>query len=408
MKSRTSLFCRVLLLILLFPIIGEICGQNKILNYSLPDSYSKDSLLEQHLPIEEQWWKNFHDYRLDSLIHIAMQNNWNLLMAQQRVIQARASMRSAYGAFFPSLSLSAGWNRGRTSQNMTSTTLSNDPYSSYYSATASMSWEIDVFGNIRENARAQKELYKASRADYAAMMVSIAASIGTAYIELRTTQRLIDVMINNIASQQEVVRITEARYKAGLSSLLDVTQAKSTYYNTKASIAAYETHQSQSINTLALLTGLLPSVIEPVLFEKVDFPKVNRLVPVSIPAGLLRQRPDIRAAEYQVSSQSAALGAARSEWFPTFFVNGEIGVASNKLDRLFEKPSMIWQIAPVMKWTIFNGGQRVAAIASAKAALQSSVDNYNLTVLTALQEVENAISSYKNSFKETMEYRSAP
>ena len=130
-------------------------------------------------------------------------------------------------------------------------------------------------------------------------------------------------------------------------------------------------------------------------------------MPTNVPAALLRQRPDIKAAEYQVASESALLGVARAEWFPTFFISGDIGVASKELDDLFTKPSLVWQIAPVMKWTIFNGGQRAAAVASAKASLQSSVDNYNLVVLTALQEVENAISGYKNSMKETVELRSA-
>jgi outer membrane protein TolC len=98
---------------------------------------------------------------------------------------------------------------------------------------------------------------------------------------------------------------------------------------------------------------------------------------------------------------------SRAEWLPTFFVTGEIGVASHDLDRLFDHPSMVWQIAPVMKWTIFNGGQRAAAVASSKAALQSSIDSYNLTVLTAMQEVENAIAAYQDAMKQTVELRSA-
>ncbi|MGL4293619.1 MAG: efflux transporter outer membrane subunit [Bacteroidales bacterium] len=389
---------------------GSLWAQNKEskLEYELPESYyPSDSLIEQKLPVEELWWRSFNDPLLDSLMQSGMKNNWNLSIAHQRVLQARAVMRGAYGGFFPSFDLAAGWNRGRSSQNLTGQTLANDPYSSYFNATINMNWEIDVFGSVRNQVKTQKNNYRASKADYYASMVSVAASLGSAYINLRTSQRLLDVMASNIATQQEVVRITEARYNAGLASMLDVSQAKSTYYNTRAGIAAYETSENNYINTIAVLIGVIPDEIRQALQAPAPFPQTNKLVPVSIPAALLRQRPDIRAAEYQIAAQTGALGVARSEWFPSFFITGDIGVASKEMDKLFTKHSLIWQIQPVMKWTIFNGGERAAAVSSAKASLQSSVDSYNQTVLTALQEVDNAIMAYKNSVRETLELRSA-
>lgn len=395
----------LLLTVVLFPLKAQ--KNEKWLKHPMPDSFPADSFIEQKLPIEEQWWTTFNDPLLDSLIQVATTNNWDLLIARNRIAQARAAMMSAYGGLLPSFSLSAGWNRARSSQNTTPVTLSTDPYASYFSGTVNMSWEIDVFGSIWQKARSEKNLYKASKADYNASMVSMAASLGSAYINLRTTQQLLEVMRSNIVSQQEILRITEARYEAGLSSQLDVTQAKSTYYNTRAGIAAYETSEGTYINSIALLLGILPSEIRDRLLEGGTFPQVERLVPVSIPAALLRQRPDVRAVEYQVSSQAALVGAARAEWFPSFFLNGEIGVAAHDMDRLFKEPSMVWQIAPVMKWTIFNGGQRAMAVSSAKAALESAVNNYNLTVMTALQEVDNAIISYKYSVKETQELKTA-
>ena len=246
-----------------------------------------------------------------------------------------------------------------------------------------MNWEIDVFGTIWQKARAEKQLYKASKAEYYATMVSMAASIGTAYINLRTAQRQVDVMSRNIVSQQEVLRITEARYEAGLASKLDVTQAKSTYYNTKAAITTYETAVTTYINALAVLLGRIPSEITPVLSSTSIWPDAQRIVPVSVPAALIRQRPDIRQVEYQVQAQANLLGASRADWFPSFFLSGQIGVASHDMNHLFKNPSMTWEIAPVMKWTIFNGGQRAMAVTSAKAELESAINNYNLTVLTA-------------------------
>ncbi|MEG1615546.1 MAG: TolC family protein [Bacteroidales bacterium] len=381
--------------------------ESKWLKTPLPESYPADSFIQQKLPIEEQWWNSFNDPLLDSLINVAMKNNYDLLIASNRIRQAKAAMMSAYGGLLPSFALSAGWERSRSSENMSSMTMATNPYASYFSGAVSMNWEIDLFGSIWQKARSQKDLYRASKADYNGTMVSVAASLGSAYINLRTTQKLLEVTSSNIASQKEILRITEARYDAGLSSKLDVTQAKATYYNTRAAIAKYETAEGTYINSIALLLGVLPSEITEMLKQSPLLPNPDRLVPVSVPAQLLRQRPDVRAAEYQVSSQAALVGAARADWFPSFFLTGEIGVASHDMDQLFKKPSMVWQIAPVMKWTIFNGGQRAMAVSSAKAALESSVNNYNLTVLTALQEVDNAIISYKFSVKETVELTTA-
>lgn len=380
---------------------------SKWLEFSLPESYPTDSLIEQKLPIEEQWWKSFNDPLLDSLIDVAITNNWNLMIAQNRISQAKAAMISAYGGLLPSFGLATGWTRAGSSQHTSSVATATPRYNSYFSGTVNMSWELDVFGNIWQKARAQKELYKASKAEYNATMVSMAASLGSAYINLRTTQQQIEVMSNNIISQKEVLRITEARYDAGLASKLDVTQAKSTYYNTRAAITTYETAQSTYINALAVLLGVIPSDITETLMQTAVLPDAQRLVPVSIPGALLRQRPDIQSAELQVQAQARLVGAARADWFPSFFLTGEIGFASHDMNKLFNNHSLTWQIAPVMKWTIFNGGQRAMAVSSAKAELESSINSYNLTVLTALQEVDNAIISYKNSLRQQLELKTA-
>ena len=398
-KSISSL---ILFLSLIFPL--TILADNKYLDFEMPYNFPADSLIEQQLPIEEQWWLGFNDPLLDSLMVVAIDKNYNLLMAQQKIYQAKAAMRSAYGALFPTLGLDVGWERVKSSKNISEAAKLSDPYSGYYSGTVTMSWEVDVFGSIRKKAREEKMTYRATKAEYNATMVSMAASLGTAYVNLRTTQRVIAVMNENINSQKEILDITIARFNAGLSSQLDVSQAKSTYYSTQASILSYYTSEASYINAIAILLGAIPSSVTELLSVTQPFPKPDRLIPTSIPAALLRQRPDIKEAEYQVEAQAAALGVARAEWFPTFFVNGEFGVSTHDLDKLLYKNSMVWEIAPAMKWTIFNGGQRAAGVTSAKALLESSIENYNQTVLTALQEVDNAIISYKNAVRESQQY----
>ncbi len=384
----------------------------------VPSDYSflKDTVgfvnsvkFEQDAEIEQLWWQTLNDNLLDSLIDVAIKDNYNLLIAQQRIIQSREAMQSAMAGFFPSFDLSGGWQRAGSSLNTSNSAYASlmPRYTSYFNAAVSSSWEIDVFGSIRKKYMQERNLYKASKMDYNSTMISMAASVATAYINILTSQRLLNVLRSNISSQKEIVDITQARFEAGLSSQLDVAQAKSTYYNTRASITSYETSFASYINSLAVLLGTLPSSVTPIFEKLLPMPSAESIVPVSIPAALLRQRPDILEAEYQLKAQADALGVAQKEWLPTFMFSGSIGFSGHDLNKWFKEKSMVWQVAPVVKWTIFNGGARAAAVRSAQSQLQQYVDNYNLVVLTSLQEVDNAIIAYKNSVRQNLEYKTA-
>ena len=406
-----------------------IYGQEEKLDFEMPESYQteyrelpsdysflKDTIgfvnsviIEQDAEIEQMWWQSLNDVLLDSLIDVAIKSNYNLLIAQQRIVQSREAMRSAAAGFFPAFDLSGGWQKAGSSLNTSNSAYSSliPRYTSYFNAAVSASWEIDVFGSIRKKYMEEKNLYKASKMDYNSTMISMAASVATAYINILTSQRLLNVLRSNISSQKEIVDITQARFDAGLSSQLDVAQAKSTYYNTRASITTYETSFATYINSMAVLLGCVPSSIMP-LFEKLlPMPQAESIVPVSIPTALLRQRPDILVAEYQLKAQADALGVAQKEWLPTVMFTGSFGFSAHDFDKWFREKSMVWQVAPVIKWTVFNGGARSAAVRSAESQLQQYVDNYNLVVLTALQEVDNSIIAYKNSVRQNLEYKTA-
>ncbi|MGL5785721.1 MAG: efflux transporter outer membrane subunit [Bacteroidales bacterium] len=369
----------------------------KYLENPMPGSWTNDSLFSQQLPIEDNWWEGFEDQTLDSLMQTAMQNNSNVLIAAQRIITAKAQMKSAYGGLFPNIGLNAGWNRQRVSH---ATEPVQDVFSSGYSAGLSMSWELDVFGNIWQKARAEGSLYKASKAEYYGVMVSLASNLATSYFNLRTYQELLKVTQSNIKSQAEVLEITEVRYNTGLASQLDVAQAKSIYYSTKSALNPIQASIDNTVNSIAVLLGVYPEEIRAQLMNQKSLPSAYQLIPVSIPAGLLTQRPDLISSLKQVQAQAALLGASRADWFPKFLLNGSIGFSAPKLDHLFEKNSQTWQIAPAMQWTIFNGGQRREAYISQRAALDEAIITFNQNVLTAYQEVENAMSNYKNSVKE--------
>ena len=400
MTSVRLFFCMLTLL----PLAMSAQQTGKYLNRPLPDGWQeKDTLFQQVLPVDDQWWKVFEDATLDSLINLAMEQNPSVLMAINRMDQAKAQWRISQSDLYPSLTFDGGWNRQQTSGSLG--TGNPQAWSGYYSASVQMSWQLDVFGIIRQKAKAQKELYAASREEYNATMVSLCAEVASAYFNLRETQQEVDVLRRNAISQEAVVKITEVRYNTGLVSKLDVAQAKSVYYNTLASIPIAEASVIQYINTLAVLLGLYPQDVTEALSESHPLPDYMEPVGVGVPAELLLRRPDVRASERQVNAQAALLGASRRDWLPQFFLNGSFGYASHDLKDMGERGSMTWSIAPSMTWSIFSGGRNLQEERLQRAQLDETINQFNNTVLTAVQEVDNAMSAYRNSIKQIVACR---
>ena len=376
----------------------------KLLNVPLPEHWQEeDAMFQQLLPVDDHWWTVFQDATLDSLIHVAVRQNPSVLTALNRIDMAKANLRIARGGYYPALSLDAGWNRQQTSGN----TGTGQPQSrvGYYDATVNMSWQVDVFGSIRQRVKAQKENFAASREEYNATMVSLCAEVASAYFNLRETQQELSVLQRNALSQKAVVDITEVRYNTGLASKLDVAQAKSVYYSTLASIPATESGIIQYMNALAVLLGLYPQDVTAALETGKPLPDYIEPVGVGLPGQLLLRRPDVRVAERQVNAQAALLGASKTDWLPSFFLNGSFGYASHDMKDFTIRSSMTWSIAPSMSWTIFNGGQRANNVRLQRAQLDETINQFNTTVLTAVQEVDNAMSSYKNSIKQIVACR---
>ena len=208
----------------------------------------------QILPVDDQWWKAFNDPVLDSLISVASGENYSVLAAIDRMEQARASLRMERSNFFPSITLNGGWLRQQSSGNTTELPQS---ITHYYDASLNASWELDIFGSIWQRVKAQRETFQASREEYISVQVSLCAQVASAYINLRELQQELQVVMHNCRTQEEVLNITEVRYNTGLVSKLDVAQAKSVYFSTKASVPQLESGISQYLNSLANLLGLI-------------------------------------------------------------------------------------------------------------------------------------------------------
>jgi NodT family efflux transporter outer membrane factor (OMF) lipoprotein len=335
------------------------------------------------------WWTQVGDTTLDRLMEVALAENHEVAMAEERILQARAAYRAKLGALMPEVTLGAGWVRSRSSQRLTGRLLPST-LESYYDGRASGQWTVDLFGRMRKAAEAQRAAYRAARAEGDVVRLTLSKEVAAAYLSLCAMRRLVGVLEENIRSQQEIVRLTEVRYAAGLASKLDVTQARSTLYNTEAGATAYRSDAASYTYQLAVLLGTTPEEATPLLTGADSLPAMAATDSVVVSWAQLRQRPDLRQQEWVIDEQGAAMGVARKAWLPTVLVEGEWGVAAHRPGQLWRHEATTWQVSPTVQWTLFNGGIREAEIRQARAALQEQVDQYNELLLTARQQVESA------------------
>ena len=365
---------------------------------SVPSHWTYDEHFNQSIPTDDNWWHQLGDPLLDSLIARGIENNPNVVIAGKRIVMAKEALNAARAGYYPSLGLQGGWTKARSSGALGNVSMPATT-TDYFSLGLNMSWEIDVFGKISAKASQQKALYNATRAEYAATMVTLCANIAKAYVNLRVWQAEWQVAVEHIASQEKIVKITEARHEAGLASMLDVTQARIVYYSTQASMPTLRSSIRTTINSIALLLGVYPRDINDLLEPTSPLPDHRQIVPVGVPAELLRRRPDIVEAEYELASYAAALGIAKRDFLPTLSLNGSIGTGAHSAGDLFSRNSLTYSIEPTLTWTIFDGMSRRANMASARQQMEIGIESYNNTVMTAVEEVDNAITTYAGTLR---------
>ncbi len=347
---------------------------------------------EQPSPKSDRWWESFNDPILLNLISRGVDANYNLLAAAKRIEASKAVLRQTQAGYWPTISVAADYSRQRSAgASLGNATPSSD--FNMYSLGLSMNWELDVFGRIAAQAKADKADIKANAADYDAVMVSMASQIAQNYISLRTYQAQLEVALRHIESQKEILRITETRFDCGLVSKLDVVQARMVVNSTLSTLPGLHSLIDSSINALALLTASTPAEME-FLRTPAPLPEIPASHPAELNISLLRRRPDVVEAEMQLASIAAQLGIAKKDFLPVLSVSGSIATEGRRADNLFGSRSLSFNIAPTLSWTIFDGLARNYRVAEARYNLEAQTEAYNLTLHTAFQEAANALSSY--------------
>jgi NodT family efflux transporter outer membrane factor (OMF) lipoprotein len=333
-----------------------------------------------------QWWKNLQDPVLDSLIQRAIDSNLNLLQAQARVRQARASRRVTSAGLWPSVDSSAGYRRAGSN---------GDNTSDLYQAGLDASWELDVFGGTRRSVESADANIQSAVEDLRDILVTLTSEVAINYIDLRGLQRQIEIARSNLVLQRRSYDLTRQRNAAGLVGGLDTANAETSVAATESQIPLLEASVRQSVYSISILLGQQPTALLEELAPIRPIPSPPSVVSVGLPSELLRRRPDIRRAEANLHAATANIGVATSDLYPRFFINGSAGVAGSRVRNLFDWNAVTYSIGPSVSWPIFTAGRVRAGIAVQEAVRDQTLLAYQQTILTALSDVESSLVSYQ-------------
>jgi NodT family efflux transporter outer membrane factor (OMF) lipoprotein len=341
------------------------------------------------------WWTTLNDPILTSLIERALQGNLDLKKAQARLREARARRGISQADLFPTLNAtgSATYSRGSgdisTAQGSTAITAGDS-----YSVGLDASWELDVFGGVRRSVEAATADLQASGEDLRNVLVSLLGEVALNYIEARTFQARLTVAEANLAAQAETHELTAVRVEAGLTTTLDIEQATYNLESTRSQIPTLQSGLEEAKNRLAILLREHPGGVHAELAEGRPIPVPPVEVAVGVPADLLRRRPDVRQAERKLAAQTAQIGVATAELYPKFSLVGSIGLNALALTNLFSASSRAFSVGPTMSWRLFEAGAIRKNIEVQSALQEQALIQYEATVLTALEEVENTLVAF--------------
>lgn len=335
------------------------------------------------------WWRQFGDPQLNKLIEIALNDSLDLKLAQARLLQARLSRDLALGGSLPSISTSSS-----IMQDKKSSEISSMSATTMYDLGFDAKWELDLFGGIQRGIEAATAEQEASAANFNHAQVSLVAEVARNYVELRAYQRRLSIAHDNLASQAETLQLTEWRYQAGLTNSSDVEQAKTNLAQTRASIPDIEIAQAAAENRLAVLLGKPPGALHPQLIKPIELPALPTSVGMGIPADVLRQRPDLIAAERKLAAETARIGQKLAKRFPSLNLNASFGWQAYSFGALGSANALARAISGTLAATLFDGEQLKNAVAVQNAVQEQALISYKNSILTVLEEVENALIAY--------------
>ncbi len=339
------------------------------------------------------WRSFFRDPQLQALIELALNNNRDLRVAVQNVEVARAQYGIQRGAQWPSIGAGIQGTRQHLPKNMRTGGPDSTSISSQYQAGIGLTtFEIDLFGRLRNLSEAAYQQYLSTEQAQRSVHITLVGAVAESYFNLRAADVQLDLTRKTLQSRQESYNLVKTRFDGGVASELDLNQSKSLLDSASSDLAQLARTRAQALNALVVLLGVpsLPADLPPAAEFGRD--QILATVPAGLPSDLLERRPDILAAENQLRAAKANIGAARAAFFPTISLTGLLGVASPSLDTLFRGGQGYWSFSPQITTPLFAGGSIIEGLNLAKARDNIAVAQYEQTIQQAFREVADALA----------------
>jgi len=335
-----------------------------------------------------KWWQRLRDPGLNALVEEAVAGNLDVATAKAKIREARASYRQSAASLFPSADGSGSATRSRTAATTAGGTAS-DAYSQFQSG-FDASWELDLFGANRRSVEAARYGLDASQEELRSTLLTLVGDVASNYAQARGYQARIQLARRSAASQRQTATLTRMMAQAGTATAADVAKATGQAASTEADVPTLEANYAEAVHRLAVLTGRPPAALNDRLKRGAPIPAPRLPIPTGVPADILLSRPDVRMAERQYAQYTAKIGQSDAARYPSVSLTGNIDTSAFKLGDLGKNSTIGWSFGPTLSVPLFNAGKLQAAVEVAKAQRDQYFIAYKSSVLTALEDVENA------------------
>jgi NodT family efflux transporter outer membrane factor (OMF) lipoprotein len=345
--------------------------------------------------LKGKWWEVYKDPALNALEEQVSISNQNVLQAEALYREAKAAVRVAQAALYPTVgsaptitNTSLGGNAAGTNTAVSAGSVTRTLFDLPFTA----SWEPDLWGNIRRGITAAATTAQATAGDLENAKLLYQSELAQDYFSLRGSDAEAALLNRTNDSYQEYLTLTRNRFNGGVASDLDVAQAEAQLYGTQAQLIDLGVARAQYEHAIAILTGKAPAELTIPAAENLHLPPP---VPIGVPSELLERRPDIAAAERRVASANEQIGIAMAAFYPMLTLNGTVGLEASSLLKWFTWPARVWSAGPQLSETLFDAGRRRAIVDEQRAAYDATAATYRQTVLTAMQQVEDNLAALR-------------
>jgi multidrug efflux system outer membrane protein len=343
---------------------------------------------------DSEFWRSFNDPKLSALIERALEANNDLRVALAHYDSGNALLREAKFDRYPTVTANAQAGHQRVSRDQD---YGYPRSADIFGASANASWELDLFGRVRRSVEAQRAETAARSGDLQALQISIVAEVADAYVHLRGTQERLRVARGNADNQRETLRIVNVRLNAGRDTDFDTARARAQFESTASRVPVLEAQIAVDEHRLAVLTGRAPDALIAELDAPGPLPALPARIDPDTPAGLLRRRPDVAAAEERLHAATARVGVVTADLFPRLSLQGMLGSFAFHSGGLFGSGGETNLLALGVDWSFLDIGRVRARIAASNAEASGLLAQYQQTVLLALEDTENALVRYSHT-----------